>query len=266
MKIGIVGSGNVASHLTRALIKAGYSIAGVCSRKLSHAEALIEEMDSLTQTTIATDRIENLLPTDILILAINDDSIQDIAQALGKIAPKSCVFHTSGSTSLKVLSEYLPHCGVLYPLQTFSKDRKVDFSSVPLFIEASDGPTQELLRSIALSLSKRVIEMDSEQRKRMHLAAVFACNFVNHCYVLAEQEMNKCGLDFEILLPLIDETTSKVHTLSPRQAQTGPAVRNDKRIINLQKSLLGQSEQDIYQLLSDNIQRIRYDKLRPHKN
>ena len=84
-------------------------------------------MDSLTQTAIATDRIENLLPTDILILAINDDSIQDIAQVLGKIAPNSCVFHTSGSTSLEVLSEYLPHCGVLYPLQTFSKDRKVDF-------------------------------------------------------------------------------------------------------------------------------------------
>ena len=257
MKIGIVGSGNVASHLTRALIKAGYSIAGICSRKLSHAETLLEEMDSLTQTAIATDHIENLLPTDILILAINDDSIQDIAQVLGKITPNSCVFHTSGSTSLKVLSEYLPHCGVLYPLQTFSKDRRVKFSSVPFFIEASNKKTLDLISSIAYNISERVVEMNSEQRRRMHLAAVFACNFVNHCYVLAEQEMIKCGLDFELLLPLIDETTSKVHRLSPQQAQTGPAIRNDKRIINLHKALLGQPEQEIYQLFSDNIQRYK---------
>ena len=99
--------------------------------------------------------------------------------------------------------------------------------------------------------------MNSEQRRRMQLAAVFACNFVNHCYVLAEQEMIKCGLDFELLFPLIDETTSKVHRLSPQLSQTGPAIRNDKRIINLHKALLGQPEQEIYQLFSDNIQRYK---------
>ena len=257
MKIGIVGSGNVASHLVRALKNAGYPIAGICSRRLSHAEKLLNEIGDFEQATIATESIEDLFPADVLILAVNDDSILEVAQVLSKIDPGSCVIHTSGSIALSLLSEHFPNCGVLYPLQTFSKDRRVKFSSVPFFIEASNKKTLELISSIAFNISERVVEMNSEQRRRMHLAAVFACNFVNHCYVLAEQEMIKCGLDFELLLPLIDETTSKVHRLSPQQAQTGPAIRNDKRIINLHKALLGQPEQEIYQLFSDNIQRYK---------
>ena len=148
--------------------------------------------------------------------------------------------------------------GVLYPMQTFSKVRPVDFSEVSVFIESATDSA--LLESLAQSISRHVYHLDSEGRKHLHLAAVFACNFTNHCYDLSASLLQRYGIPFEVMLPLIDETARKVHNLTPREAQTGPAVRYDTSVIERQEALLTGSERDIYRLMSQSIHEY-HDKL-----
>jgi predicted short-subunit dehydrogenase-like oxidoreductase (DUF2520 family) len=147
------------------------------------------------------------------------------------------------------------HCGVFYPMQTFSKEKAVDFSRVHIFIEGRDAGTLDLARKVAETLSANVHELNSSERRYLHLAAVFACNFANHCYALSAQILEAHGLPFESMLPLIRETAEKVETVHPREAQTGPAARRDENVMDAQKALLADNPQmqQIYDIMSKSI-------------
>ena len=162
---------------------------------------------------------------------------------------------------MTVFEGYADRYGVLYPMQSFSKERRVDFAGIPVFIEGADP----LIRQLAESISRRVYPLSTADRKYLHLAAVFACNFANHCYALAADVLERHGLPFDVLLPLIDETARKVHELHPLDAQTGPAVRYDENVINMQAALLSDpAVRELYERLSLSIHQkaTSYDQLR----
>jgi predicted short-subunit dehydrogenase-like oxidoreductase (DUF2520 family) len=190
---------------------------------------------------------------DIYLFALKDSALSGIASALPSL--QGLWVHTAGSISLDVFSDYSARRGVLYPLQTFSKNRKVSFQNIPLFIEANCQDDEQLLDTIARKLSDRVIHLSSGKRKSLHLAAVFACNFTNHLYALAAEILENHDLDWDLLLPLIRETASKVENMHPVEAQTGPAVRYDKNVINKHLEMLNEQPdvQELYRLLSESI-------------
>ena len=166
--------------------------------------------------------------------------------------------HTAGSMPMNIFSGMATHYGVFYPMQTFSKERLVDFNGISLFLETTDDVSMERLKMLAETLTPHVYELDSAGRKHLHLAAVFACNFVNHCYALSAEVLAAKGLPFSVMLPLVDETAQKVHELAPREAQTGPAVRGDQNVMQMQASMLEEKPEvkAIYEALSNDIQRI----------
>ena len=199
------------------------------------------------------------------IIAVKDSALQEVIQQLTKRLTadtpslwrgqgEALLLHTAGSMPLSVFEGYADRCGVLYPMQTFSMDREVDFREIPLFIEASDAASLQQIRALADSISQHVYELSTADRKYLHLAAVFACNFANHCYTLAADVLQKKGLPFDVMLPLVDETARKVHELHPKDAQTGPAARGDQNVMQAQASLLDGKAKEIYELLSQSIQ------------
>jgi hypothetical protein len=163
--------------------------------------------------------------------------------------------HTAGSVSIDVFCGRAKRYGVLYPMQTFSKTRIIDFQNIPVFIEADSNSTLQTIANVAQSVSNNVRQLSSADRRYLHLAAVWACNYTNFCYNMAAETLQKVGLSFDIMLPLIDETARKVHNLSPQEAQTGPAIRYDKNIIEAQMKLMNydKSAQQLYQLMAENI-------------
>lgn len=249
MRIVIIGSGNVATHLSQALKGAGNDNVQVYSRTLSNATTLADKLGCL-----ATDRTDEIVPdADIYIFSIKDKALEDVVRSL-TISKDACLIHTAGSMPMSVFKGIATRYGVLYPMQTFSKSRKVDFREIPCFIEASDDETLALIRALAESISDQCQECPSEQRKKMHLAAVFTCNFANHCYRLAEKVVEKEGFDFTLFHPLIRETANKVMTLSPREAQTGPMVRWDTNVMDMQMDLIeDERTRAIYRLIAENI-------------
>jgi predicted short-subunit dehydrogenase-like oxidoreductase (DUF2520 family) len=247
-KITLIGSGNVATQLGKALQQAGHKIVQVFSRTPAHAQELATQLGTQHTTSL-----EDLLPGDIYLFAVKDDVLEEIASQL-KI--EGIAAHTSGSMAMDVLSRTSRHYGAFYPLQTFSKGNELDLKEVPFCIEASDDETKEKLSALAGSLGSNTHYLDSEQRRVLHLAAVFACNFTNHMYALAEDVLTKKNIPFDILLPLIEETASKVKNTSPRKAQTGPAKRNDLAIMARHLEMLQDQEtaQALYKLISFSIQ------------
>ena len=169
------------------------------------------------------DKVNDL--ADIYIFSLKDSVLQSAIEKVCKHNTNKVFLHTAGSMNMQLFEGYATRFGVLYPMQTFSKNRPVDFKSIPCFIEASNSKTLECIRSLALSISEKVYILSSHDRKYLHLSAVFACNFVNHCYEIAAGILHQHDIPFEVLQPLIDETARKIHMLSPRDAQTGPAVR-----------------------------------------
>jgi len=249
MKIVLLGSGNVATHLAKALKAVDEEILQVYSPNLNHAKELAEEVNAN-----AIDDLNKIQPdADLYILSIKDDAIESVAASLKVV--KGLVVHTSGTTDVKALSKHVQHAGVFYPLQTFSKNKAVSFEHIPLCIEAEDEIQLEILRRLAGKLSNQVYELDGERRKVLHLAAVFACNFPNHLYALANQILKKNDLNFEIIRPLIAETADKVMFNLPENVQTGPAVREDESTLNKHLSMLNDMPelQKIYQTLSNSI-------------
>ena len=251
MNIAFVGAGRLATHLSQALSKSGHRIVQVYSRTLTSASALA----SLVEAEATDDVTALMTQADVYVIAISDKAIEPLLPQLAQGREHGTFLHTAGSMPLSIFSGHIQHGGVLYPMQTFSKERPVDFSRVPIFIEGSDEATLRLARQLAESVSSRVVELSSERRRHLHLAAVFACNFANHCYDLAAQVMERQGLTFDILLPLIAETADKVNTLHPHQAQTGPAVRWDSNVIEAQHELLTDlpQAQAVYDLLTQSI-------------
>jgi len=249
MKIVLLGSGNVATHLAKALKAKGENVAQVYSPNLVHAKLLADG--------IAAEAVSDLnavkTDADLYIISVKDDAIGSIAEALKGVS--GLVVHTSGTTDIKVLSDQVKDSGVFYPLQTFSKSKDVDFDRIPLCIEATDATQLEILHQLASKLSGQVYVLNGEKRKVLHLAAVFACNFPNHLYALANRVLQQNDLDFEIIRPLIAETADKVMTNLPENVQTGPAVRADETTINKHLSMLKDMPalQEIYQILSNSI-------------
>lgn len=222
----------MASHLGEALQRAGHQVIRVGGR---------------TRTMpIPKD-------ADLYVIAVTDSAIASVAAEIGDVA--GLVVHTAGSVSMNVLPQR--NRGVLYPLQTFTKGRAIDICAVPLFIE-TDGDIQ-FLREVAGQISNNVTEMDSQRRRYLHLAAVFCCNFTNHMYRITESMLAEHDIPFSVMLPLIDETACKVHSLSPAQAQTGPAVRWNQEVMKAQLELLDREDlKQLYQIISKSI---HHDKL-----
>jgi len=248
-KIVLIGAGNLATQLAHQLVRKGFCISQVYSQTTLSAQTLADSINA--NYTISVDEIDK--NADLYICALKDDALPEVLSRLKEI--KGVIVHTAGSVDIAVFERKFKQFGVFYPLQTFSKTREVAFGNIPIFVEASDSETLQYLKDIAFCISKKVYEANSYQRKMLHLSAVFACNFVNHLYVQADEIVKKSGFDFDVLLPLIDETAQKVHSLNPIGAQTGPAVRFDETIMQKHLSLL-ENDKDkelIYKLISNNI-------------
>lgn len=253
MKIVFIGAGKLATQLGKALVSAHHEVLQVYSRTIESAVLLAECLQAVPITRIG-DLTDN---ADLYILSVKDSVLAELIPHICKGREDKCFVHTAGSLPMALFQGRAQHYGVFYPMQTFSKERDVDFSQIPCFVEGNDTRVLTIMEEMAESMGSTVYRLDSEQRKYLHLAAVFACNFTNHCYAIAEELLRTHAVPFEVMLPLIDETARKVHELSPSQAQTGPAVRYDKNVICAQSNLLSEHPylQEIYQLMSQNIHR-----------
>ena len=266
-RVVILGAGRVATHLVPALVEAGHRVVQVWSRTEASARVLAEPLGIPYITdldAVATD-------ADVYIACVADGALPEVAAKIGgltlrplqgereltgAIRETPLFLHTAGSVPMDIWSKTgAQHYGILYPLQTFSKERAVDMREVSLFIEASDEVPMARIEALAHSLSERVFRADSKRRARLHIAAVFACNFANAMYDAAHRLLAEDDIPFEVLLPLIDETAAKVHTLAPREAQTGPAVRGDRAVMEHHMEALNGDErlQQIYSMISDYI-------------
>ena len=254
MKIVLIGAGNLATHLGKALHAAGHDMLQVFSRTMQSAETLASLLDAEPLTDIAQVRDD----ADVYIFSVKDSALVQLvaqlcrheADGLGEDGAVNALrkakkgehervfLHTAGSMPLSVFKGMAQHYGVLYPMQTFSKQREVDFSIIPCFVEANDEFAQKQIEGMAREISGRVYQLSSEDRKYLHLSAVFACNFANHCYAISQELLEEHGIPFDVMLPLINETAAKVHEMKPKDAQTGPAVRYDENVIGKQSKLL----------------------------
>lgn len=250
-KIVLIGAGNVAHHLAPALLRAGMNLCQIYSRTLESAR----DLGRKTGITYTSDTFAVYPDGDIYIFCVSDDALLSVFKSL-RINEDALILHTSGSVPLDIFKPYRQNYGVLYPLQTFSKTRNLDFGEIPLCIEAPDKEVLKTIGQIADKLSSKVYEISSEKRKKLHLAAVLANNFTNHLYYMAGKLLEKEDLDFNLLRPLIFETAHKVMQMIPENAQTGPARRGDTNILNLHKSMLKDNRdiQTLYVLLSQSIQ------------
>lgn len=253
MKIVLIGAGRLACNLGHALLHAGHNILQVYSRTLVSARQLADKIGAIPVTDIANIRCD----ADVYIFSIKDSVLADLIPLICKNIRHAIFLHTAGSVSIDVFKCNATHYGVLYPLQTFTKNRILDFKTIPCFLEYNDDITRSVLVDLSQSISNNIRFVNSEERKYVHLAAVFACNFVNHCYTIASDILSRHNMPFELLLPLIDETARKVHEIDPIDSQTGPAVRFDENIINKQIKMLEYNPilKDIYNLMSTSIHR-----------
>jgi predicted short-subunit dehydrogenase-like oxidoreductase (DUF2520 family) len=249
LRITLVGAGNVAWHLGKALSQKGYIIKQILDRTPSFSEQLAEELKA-----VSSGKLDDVMAaTDACLICVTDDAIKSVIE---QIKPDNClVMHTAGSVSLDVFRNSASNYGVLYPLQTFTKGRPLDYSQIPFLIEANTPGNLSLIHHIASSVSHRVIEADSTQRMYVHLAAIFASNFSNHMYTLAEKLAVEYKMPFDLLKPLIAETALKAMDMSPQKAQTGPAVRGNTRVIEKHLELLRDHPrlQEMYRMISKDI-------------
>ncbi|WP_426485050.1 Rossmann-like and DUF2520 domain-containing protein [Flavobacterium sp. 2] len=246
IRLSIIGSGNVAQHLIKAFTKSEtVEIVQVFSRKKEVLVSLINEDKITTDLT-------DLKPVDLYIIAVSDNAIGEVSQQLS--FQNQLVVHTSGAAPLDTL-ESKNRRGVFYPLQSFSKNKAVDFSVIPMCLEAENSADFDLLEKTAKTISNAVFAIDSEQRKALHVAAVFVNNFTNHLYQIGQEICDEHRVPFEVLKPLIQETAEKINTLDPIDAQTGPAKRNDSNTIKTHLAFLtNENQKNIYNILTQSIQ------------
>lgn len=236
-KIQIIGKGNVGVHLQKAL-----------SQRKDLEVSLI---DSRTLEGVEQD-------ADILLITVSDAAVREVAERIAlKLKDfKGLLAHTSGSVELRVLQELFVRCGVFYPLQTFSKDIEIEnYEDIPLFVEGSDAESEKILQETGSGTFNSIYTLSSGERKILHLASVFACNFVNAMYGISASVLTERGIPFEVLRPLIRQTASKIETHLPSECQTGPAVRGDKGVMKAHLDLLKDKlmEKTLYQILSEYI-------------
>lgn len=248
--ISFIGSGNVASHLAIALFRNNFSIKQVFSKSFKNANSLAKKVNA--QPIESMSQLSN--NADLYIIAVPDDAIENIINQFP--FKDKLVVHTSGSVNLESFSKkQFQHFGIFYPLQTFSKKIAVDFKHIPFCLEANTSANLKVIEKITKQLSDKVYHVNSEQRKLLHLAAVFACNFSNNMYQIAFDICQQNQLNFDILKPLIVETANKIVNQTPLEAQTGPAKRNDVKTIEKHLALLDNQKkyQEIYRLVTENI-------------
>jgi len=227
----LIGSGKLATQLGNHLVKKGVNIRQVYSRTLENAERLAEKLNAY-----ATDKFADIQTNaDFYIVAVADAVLLSVIEQMPKV--KGVVVHTAGSMSMDLLIRFNKY-GIFYPFQTFSKEREVNFQEIPILLEANEEGVEYEIKELAQKISGTVMSCDSNQRQKIHLAAVFACNFSNHMYAIANNILKDSGVSFDVMKPLIKETALKTDLLSPEKAQTGPAVRGDKNVIDKHLDML----------------------------
>ncbi len=253
MDIVIIGSGNVAAVLGRKFKAAGHTILQIYSRNASAASTLAYEWDS-ESTNYKSLLNQN---ADVYIIAVPDDAIDEVTDAL--YLPRKVVAHTAASVPMDILKNVSAHYGVFYPLQSLRKEMSY-LPDIPVFFEGSDDKAKKKLGELARSVAgEKVTEAGDDARLKLHVAAVVVSNFTNHLYAMAEDYCRREGLDFKQLLPLIDETASRIKDISPRTSQTGPAIRHDSETIHKHLELLKDHPQlkNLYVLLTESIQQFK---------
>lgn len=250
MNIVCIGSGNVGWHLASHLAEADFTILQIVSRTTDHARKL----GQLVNAPFTTKLSEITPDADIYLYAVPDDQLPTIIAQNPVKTGVHC--HTAGSLSMELFAGKVEHYGVFYPLQTFSKQKQIDFHNIPILLEANNKDTLKTLHKLAAHLSSQILETNFEQRQQLHLAAVFACNFSNSLFAIADKLLKEADLSFELLLPLIRETVEKVSLLKPEAAQTGPASRNDINVIAHHLSMLEINPrlQNLYRIMTEIIQ------------
>lgn len=247
MKIVIIGSGNVAYHLSKAFCEKGIEISQIFARNPTSLQAIAEELNIPSSST-------DLAEADLYIIAVSDDAVHKVSKLITN--ENALVAHTSGSLPKEILSGSFRKAS-FYPLQTFSKTKSLNYDEIPVFIEAENLADENLLQLLAENISHNVMVSNYEKRKYIHLTAVFSCNFVNHLFARAKEISDSQDIPFHYFLPLIDETVKKIHTMEPKNAQTGPAVRNDQSILQRHEELIHDEEQlKIYKTINESIKKM----------
>ena len=247
MKIVIIGSGNVAYHLAKAFQENKIPVSQLFGRNENDLNFISEQLQIPFSTT-------QLQDADLYLICVSDGSISEVSKLITK---ENClVAHTSGSLPKEILEGNFRKAS-FYPLQTFSKSKDLDYKEVPFFVESDDDNDLELLKNLALNISEKVMVSTYEKRKYIHLTAVFACNFVNHLFARAKEISDSQEIPFDYFLPLIKETTAKIEILEPKLAQTGPAIRNDERVLKAHEDLITDEEQlKIYKIMNESIKKM----------
>lgn len=257
MNVAILGAGNVAWHISKAFINAGHPVKQIWSRRPEKAIDIAFEIgaNSITDLSLLNDDI------DLVVLAVSDDAIALVANQL-QLKDKQILVHTSGSTDINVLAPFVKQYGVIYPLQTFSKSFEINFSIVPVCVEGNNETVTNLLLALAKDLSNSAQIVRSEQRVKLHIAAVFASNFTNYFYTVAQNILSDSDLSFDIIKPLIEATARKMSVGSPFDLQTGPARRNDKLTMTKHIDMLRSNPElkELYEIVSQNIVKMYNEK------
>lgn len=244
MEIVIIGSGNVAYHLAKAFKESNIEVKQLFGRNE-------EQLKSISTETGFSFSSTELALGDLYIVAVSDAAVAEVSKLI--TYENSLVAHTSGSLPKEVLQGNYRKAS-FYPLQTFSKNKNLNYTEIPFFIEAENQSDENQLMDLAGKISDKVMKSTYEKRKYIHLTAVFACNFTNHLYARAKEISDSQEIPFSYFLPLIDETTEKIHFMDPKDAQTGPAVRDDRRILELHQELLEGESLEIYKTINKSIQ------------
>ena len=247
MKIVIIGSGNVSYHLAKAFQQNNIPVSQIFGRNESDLKFISDQL----QIPFSTSKLND---ADLYLICVSDGSVGEVSRLITK---ENClVAHTSGSLPKEILAGNYRKAS-FYPLQTFSKSKNLDYKEIPFFVESEGEDDLELLKNIALKISKKVMVSTYEKRKYIHLTAVFACNFVNHLYARAKEISDSQEIPFDYFLPLIKETTQKIEILEPKLAQTGPAIRNDERVLKAHEELITDQEQlKIYKIMNESIKKM----------
>lgn len=245
ISVTVIGYGNVAYHLVNAFLKAeSIQLVDVYARDLNKLKDLKDKVN-------ITNKLNQLKNADVYIIAVSDDVIPEVSSAIQN--KSGIIVHTSGAVPMNQIHNTLRK-GVFYPLQSFSKEKLVNFNEVPFCLETENNDDFILLEKIAKQIGKNIYSINSNQRKSLHVAAVFVNNFTNHLFKIGNDICNTHHVPFEVLLPLIQETTNKIKELAPEEAQTGPAKRNDQKTIANHLSILNENQKTIYKLLTKSIQ------------
>lgn len=220
-KVAFVGSGNVTTHLSKVLYQSNIQIIGFYGRNQQTTQLLAQKY----HTNYGKPEELKSCEADLIIISVPDNAIEQLLQLIPPC--KTLIAHTSGSLSMNVLNKLSNRSAVFYPLQTFSKEKEIDFKNIPIMLEAKEEADLTALEHLAKKISDKVFKINSKQRKKIHIAAVFSSNFTNYMFHIAEDLLKREEVPFDVIQPLIEETTEKIKNLRPYDAQTGPAVRRD---------------------------------------